>query len=59
MMASKEVLMAEFKIQRGRRWTPEQARAVLDEIDRRGVPVSRFSVSGQRTASFPPVRFRG
>lgn len=35
--------MAEFKVPPGRRWTREQARAVLDEIDRRGVTVSRFA----------------
>lgn len=28
---------------RDRRWTPEQARAVLEKIERRGIPVKRFA----------------
>ena len=35
--------MPESKLPRSRRWTSEQARAVLDEIDRRGVSVNRFA----------------
>ena len=35
--------MADFKVPRGRRWTPQEARAVLDEIERRGIPVKRFA----------------
>jgi len=35
--------MAERKVFRARRWTEQQARAVLDEIDRRGIPVNRFA----------------
>lgn len=36
--------MTEMKVLRASRWTEEQARAVLDEIDRRGIPVNRFAV---------------
>lgn len=43
MIAFKEVVMPESKVPRARRWTAEQARAVLDEIDRRGVSVNRFA----------------
>ena len=43
MIASKEVVMAEWKALRAHRWTPEQARTVLDEIARRGIPVNRFA----------------
>ena len=28
---------------RDRRWTPEQVRAVLEKIERRGIPVKRFA----------------
>jgi len=35
--------MPELKISRTGRWTAEQARAVLAEIDRRGIPVNRFA----------------
>lgn len=28
---------------RSRRWTPEQARAVLEKIERRGIPVKQFA----------------
>ena len=36
--------MTEMKVFGARRWTAEQARAVLDEIDRLGIPVNRFAV---------------
>lgn len=35
--------MSELKISRTRRWTAQQARAVLAEIDRRGIPVNRYA----------------
>ena len=35
--------MSELKILRTRRWTAQQAREVLAEIDRRGIPVNRFA----------------
>lgn len=35
--------MSELKISRTHRWTADQARAVLAEIDRRGIPVHRFA----------------
>jgi hypothetical protein len=43
MIAFKEVAMTEMKFSRARRWTAEQARAVLAEIDRRGISVNRFA----------------
>lgn len=39
----KEVGMSELKVSRTGRWTAEQARAVLAEVDRRGIPVNRFA----------------
>jgi len=35
--------MSELKMLRTRRWTAQQAREVLAEIDRRGIPVNRFA----------------
>ena len=35
--------MSELKISRTGRWTADQARAVLAEVDRRGIPVNRFA----------------
>jgi transposase-like protein len=38
-----EVIMAGHRVSRARRWTAEQARAVLDEVDRRGMSVNQFA----------------
>jgi hypothetical protein len=38
-----EVVMAELRLSRAHRWTAEQARGVLDEIDRRGISVNQFA----------------
>ena len=35
--------MSELKISRTGHWTEQQARAVLAEIDRRGIPVNRYA----------------
>ena len=43
MIAFKEVVMSGLKISRTVRWTAEQARGVLDEIDRRGISVNRYA----------------
>jgi transposase-like protein len=43
MATLEEVAMVKGRKSRDRRWTPDEARAILEEVERRGISVKRFA----------------